>query len=472
MRIIVVKVTGPPRKRIRKSEKHKSYIAKQNVERGMAHEGKKNQFQQNYSRLNWFANAMKKKQKLGCAKKINVQRQQELFEAYYKEMNWSQKTLFIRGNVKRQPVKTKKSSQYPIKALKNRNFIHRYSLIDHEGIEQIVCRDFFLTCLDVTSNRVQNALKSFCENPSAKDKRGNGPSGNKTKENELNDVRSFINSIPKYESHYGRSKSQRKYLLHNLNMKKLYDEYKSTRRGNEKAVSEYVFRQTFNTEFNLSFKRRHTDTCKTCDEFESAIQSKVVPEPQKNHFREMKQNHLDIVEKTRHNFAEDIEEAKYSEGETVVLTFDLEKTLETPLLSTSVAFYKRQLWTYNLCIFDEVTKLAYMYIWNESIASRGGQEIGSCLLKHLKNNIPLTVKRIILYSDRCGGQNKNIKLTMLLQKFLYDLSPDVLIATIEQKYFVSGHSYNSCDRNFALIEKKRKKSSDIFTPSDWVELTL
>lgn len=143
MRIIVVKVTGPPRKRIRKLEKHKSYIAKQNVERGLAHEGKKKSIPAKLFTAQLICKCDEKKQKLGCAKKINVQRQQELFEAYYYEMSWSQKTLFIRGNVKRQPVKTKKSSQYPISVLKNRNFTHRYSLIDHEGIEQIVCRDFF-----------------------------------------------------------------------------------------------------------------------------------------------------------------------------------------------------------------------------------------------------------------------------------------------------------------------------------------
>lgn len=50
---------------------------------------------------------------------------------------------------------------------------------------------------------------------------------------------------------------------------------------------------------------------------------------------------------------EDVQKAR--KDETIAkLTFDLEKALETPKLSTNIAYYKRQLWTYNLCIYDEV----------------------------------------------------------------------------------------------------------------------
>lgn len=111
-----------------------------------------------------------------------------------------------------------------------------------------------------------------------------------------------------------------------------------------------------------------------------------------------------------------------------------------------------------------------MYVWNESIASRGGQEIGLCLLKHITNHVSSDVSEIIAYPDRCGGQNKNIKLTMLLKKYLHDLIPDHALNSITQKYFVSGHSYNSCDRSFALIEKERKKSGEVYTPSEWFDL--
>lgn len=178
----------------------------------------------------------------------------------------------------------------------------------------------------------------------------------------------------------------------------------------------YVFREIFNTEYNLSFKRRHTDTCRVCDEIKVGLESNLTTDERKDELSQIKSAHSNLVTKTNEEFKEDVKNAKSSYGKIVVLTFDLQKTLETPSLTTSVAFYKRQLWTYNLCVYDEAEVRAYMYMWSKDVASRCGQEIGSCLLKHLKTNISPNATKVILYSDRCVGQNRNIKLTMMLKK--------------------------------------------------------
>lgn len=41
------------------------------------------------------------------------------------------------------------------------------------------------------------------------------------------------------------------------------------------------------------------------------------------------------------------------------------------------------------------------------------------------------------------------------------------LQTITQHFYRSGHSYNVCDRKFAMIERKRKQISNVFLPSEW-----
>lgn len=112
--------------------------------------------------------------------------------------------------------------------------------------------------------------------------------------------------------------------------------------------------------------------------------------------KKLHNEHLDKVQDFKTDFEKIINKCKMSDDRIQCLTFDLQKTLEATCLSTSVVYYKRQLWTYNLCIFDEVKKEAYMYVWSENVASRGAQEVGSCLLKHFKTYLSEKTEKIAL----------------------------------------------------------------------------
>lgn len=85
----------------------------------------------------------------------------------------------------------------------------------------------------------------------------------------------------------------------------------------------------------------------------------------------------------------DVKEAMESNDEIVILTYDLQKTLETPSLTASEAFYKRKLWTYNFCVYNEVSKQGNMYnlyMWNESNASRAVRRSLSVETSHFTGN--------------------------------------------------------------------------------------
>lgn len=108
-----------------------------------------------------------------------------------------------------------------------------------------------------------------------------------------------------------------------------------------------------------------------------------------------------------------------------------------------------------------VRKKHYLYVWPESVASRGSQEIGSCLYKNLTDTDSNQTKKNIIFCDPYEGQTRNLKLTLLMKKCLDSWSSDELI-TVEQRYFVVGHSNNSCDKCCELLRKKNKISSKYF----------
>ena len=108
-----------------------------------------------------------------------------------------------------------------------------------------------------------------------------------------------------------------------------------------------------------------------------------------------------------------------------------------------------------------------MHVWDETEGGRGSQEVASCICKHLKENAP-SHENIILFSDSCTGQNRNIKLSLMLLKLVQD--PAIAVETIDLKFLVSGHSFLPNDPEFGVIEASSKKCQNIFVPEDWFDL--
>ena len=170
-----------------------------------------------------------------------------------------------------------------------------------------------------------------------------------------------------------------------------------------------MFRNTFYRKLNLRFKPPAQDTCDYCNKLNVQIKCAPLKSIERLRFMEEKENHLQSSENIKREHKEYIGDSKYSGDKMIVLVFDLEKVFETPKLSTNSAYYKRKLSTYNLCIHDDTHNRTYMYVWHEPIASRGPPEISSCLLYHFNHFLPKECENVILYSDGCGAQNRNIK---------------------------------------------------------------
>lgn len=89
-------------------------------------------------------------------------------------------------------------------------------------------------------------------------------------------------------------------------------------------------------------------------------------------------------------------------------SIDMQKALPFPILTVSDAYYKRNMYAYSLGVHEFNDVSAYCYVWDETQASRGSQEISSCLIKYFDTLCCRGKSHIIIYSDTCGGQNRNI----------------------------------------------------------------
>lgn len=63
-------------------------------------------------------------------------------------------------------------------------------------------------------------------------------------------------------------------------------------------------------------------------------------------------------------------------------------------------------------------------------------------------------RKLFIWYDRCVGQNKNWRVLNLYANLVHTQ----LFIKIDQIFLCSGHSFLPCDRDFALIERKKLKT--------------
>ena len=148
------------------------------------------------------------------------------------------------------------------------------------------------------------------------------------------------------------------------------------------------------------------------------------------------------------------------------ITFHLEQVQPLPFIRENKAFYNRKTWLYNLGIHETKTNKAFMYIWTETIASQGSREIASCLYSSLSNNLQEPVDTLIAWSDTCGGQNRNF----IIASFWLRVLAKFDINSVIHRFPISGHSFLPNDRDFADVEKAKKKKDSIYTVDQYKDV--
>jgi len=360
--------------------------------------------------------------------------------------------------------------------MSRRKFTRSYYLSSGTEINIKVCQIMFLKTLCVTLKEVRNIVenKRLTNSGMCKiDNRGKHSNHIKTDEKDKQIIRNHINMFPSFESHYSRSHSEKKYLNPDLSISKMYRLYKNYCEDiKTNAQSEPMYRKIFVEEYNLSFKKPNNDTCNQCDKYEMLMKTATDDET-RFEAETNKNSHLEMAEASYKEKQKDKNLSMSANSNITTISFDLQKCLPTPMLLNGVSFYKRQLWTFNLTLYEttENQSRPICYLWNETIAARGGQEIASCIFKHLFEKLKEETEIVNLYSDCCPGQNRNIYMAIMLLEVVKIFQSRGKKITINHKFLQPGHTHMEADSIHAIIEKSKKKSlASIEVPRDWVNL--
>ena len=109
-------------------------------------------------------------------------------------------------------------------------------------------------------------------------------------------------------------------------------------------------------------------------------------------------------------------------------------------------------------------KQGFCYVWDQTIAKRGSNEIGSCLYDYLKTNVDgKGVREVIFFSDNCPGQNKKHFVYKMLSGSTAQMQN---LDSVELIFLEKGHTQNSNDNIHSRIEQA-KKGIEIHHPHQW-----
>lgn len=319
-----------------------------------------------------------------------------------------------------------------------------------------VCKIFFLKTLHISHGPVDKALKGVNEIGifSSPDKRGQSIPKNKTSDELVAAVKRHIESFPTMESHYCRQSSKRQYLDPSLSIAKMYELYvKGCSESKETFVSEITYRRIFGTNYNLAFFKPKKDQCAVCEKYKQGL---VTDEEHSQHLRRRDESN----EEKRKD-----KERTESDKTFLSATFDLQSVLRIPSSDVSQMYYAMKLCAYNLTIYTAAPPNdAYCFAWTELNGQRGSCEIGTALLHWIKE-IPKNVTEISLFSDTCGGQNRNQYVAALFLFVVQNFHLDV----IQHNFLEKGHSYMEVDSMHSAIERA-KKNVAIYTMNDLLNI--
>lgn len=296
------------------------------------------------------------------------------------------------------------------------------------------------------------------------DKRGLNKPGNSKDGFLIQAVKQHIESFPKKISHYSSQECQ--YLDARLNVKIMHSMFKAKHSNLDVKYSFYM--KIFKEQYSLRFGRPQVDTCCTCEELEVKIKSKFLNDTAKRVAVSEKIVHLRRANKFYEKMKSITQLVREDDsGKNGAICIDYMQNISLPNIPVQETFYLRQLTVNVCCIHNLKNNSATFVVYHEGIAGKGPNEVSTFLFNYLKENMK-NIENLHIFTDGCGGQNKNHTVVRVLSA----LVSQGLFKNIEQYFPIRGHSFLPCDRDFAVLKRKIKRSDRIYTVKEVAALIL
>lgn len=393
-----------------------------------------------------------------CCTKVSEEKRKRIFDLFWGLGNHVKQWEFIGKYTKRH---TKKRITTDNESKRNMSVHYFLPMQSSENDSTVkVCKVMFKNTLCISNQFIQSAMDKYDNTTGccAEDRRG--LHGNQTRlltETVIKSVCDHVKSYQPVESHYTRKDTNKLYLDNSLNFSIMFKMYKTWAADNN--ITEIVqtlrqYRDVVNSHMNVGFFIPKKDQCDQC----TADKNKPPTESQD---RLTFAKHIQNKDVARSLKSEDKHQSSNSPSNIAAATFDFQKILNSPHGEVNSFYYMRKLSVYNFTVFDMGLKKAICYMWDETIARRGSNEVASCLYDYIKRKSQDGVKDIRLWSDNCGGQNRN---RIVFAMYLYVAK--VFSVRVFHRFLEKGHTQQEGDSVHALIERSSKNKM-IFSPQEW-----
>lgn len=401
-------------------------------------------------------------------KTIKDDDRKSIFDTYWGLADVEKKRIFLKNLMK--PINSEKPKLRKID--ENGNIIdprgnnNAYYLNVGETSHR-VCKLFFMNTFDISDRVIRTVIMKTTNVPSGlaiiPDQRGKHKNQKKLPVENKERLVSFINAIPRIPSHYLRAQTKREFIDGGKTIAELHRDYVEECKKEDVPHASYsCFYDIFKKEFNISFFTPKKDQCELCIIYENANPD------EKCQLKDKYDLHKKQKELSRLEMKADSEDPNI-----VNAIFDLQAVVQLPKGEVSSFYYVSKLNAFNLSFINPNAseKLGHCFVWDESMAHRGANEIGSCVFYYLTERCKLKPGAdVVLYSDNCAGQQKN-QFLVALYVFLVHFQQETDIASITHKFLIRGHTQNVCDSMHSVIEKKitrSLKSGPMFTTDSFV----